>query len=166
MFRRDFLAIVKKEHKFLEQAASIEGADNATEVVNDVLMRLLETKAYLDIDPRKGSVRGYVYCCVRSHAKNIIRRQLFEGTLFEALDYEQKQYWEPDMAARVDIRNAVAALPRLERTVAEQVYMSGASLEELAAELAVPLIEVREAARRCREKLRYQLADYRQKKVG
>ena len=100
---------------------------------------------------------------------NNTRRERFEQGLFVsfdsgAYDSEVEEKFElgepPTLDLNADVAAALAKLPVLERTVAEQMYMGCESAQSLADELGIPVLEVREAARRCREKLRGLLRAY------
>lgn len=173
-----FQKIVTKEYQFLQRAASSVGLEAPAEAVHDVIANVLATEAYKDLDPAKGSIRGFLYRCVRNQAVNLKRRESFETKVFATLDdgdadgdsKDSKRVkalsYDPEPDVSVDVADAIAQLAPLEQLVAEGIYMGNESYESLAEQTGHTLNQIREAGRRCREKLRALLAEYGSEQVG
>jgi RNA polymerase sigma factor (sigma-70 family) len=175
MDRLSFLRIVAKEYDYLIAAAKKVQLDPPKDAVQDVIATVLANEAYRELDPQKGSIRGFLYQCVKNRALNLKRREAFESNLFfplEEITTDSDRPTKGDLCSRqnleleADVAAAIAKLTPLERAVAEKIYMGNESYFSLAEYLGVLESEVHEAGRRVREKLRVALADYAPQQVG
>jgi len=130
------------------------GREDAEEVVQDVFVRLVQGAGRYD--PRRGSVRALAYTMVRNLIASRGRRAAVRPATIE-LDPDgatgATDPW-PNQEARVLVRDALAALDPLDRTLVGEAYLEGRSHAELAERHALPLGTVKSRIRRALQRLR------------
>jgi RNA polymerase sigma factor (sigma-70 family) len=145
----------------------------ATRVVRDpALAEEVVQEAFLAVwrdpsgyDPRIGSVRSWLMAIVHHRAVDATRREAARRRRDDARPlFEPPVVVEDEVIEEVDlvrlrraVREALVALPRLQREVVELMYFSGLSQSQIAERLSVPLGTVKSrtllAMRRLRESL-------------
>ena len=91
-----------------------------------------------------------------THRRSAVRRTALADKLRLELAARPQA---PDAAAHDEVREAIAALPALDREIIELVYWEGFSLEEVAGILAMRPATVRSRHARAKEKLRAVLVE-------
>lgn len=136
--------------------------DAAEDVVQDCFLRLVRHPGRYD--PRRGSLRQYLYGMVR----NLVRqRWQAEGRLLALEDIllDDAPADAPlDTALQAEVsdavQSAIAALPALQREAIVLFEFEGLSLEEVAAAAGCDAGTVKSRLYRARERLRRTLAPY------
>ena len=91
-----------------------------------------------------------------THRRSAVRRTALADKLRLELAARSQA---PDAAAHDEVREAIAALPALDREIIELVYWEGFSLEEVAGILSMRSATVRSRHARAKEKLRAVLVE-------
>ncbi|SPF38681.1 RNA polymerase, sigma-24 subunit, ECF subfamily [Candidatus Sulfopaludibacter sp. SbA4] len=136
--------------------------DAAEDVVQDCFLRLVRHPGRYD--PRRGSLRQYLYGMVR----NLVRqRWQAEGRLLALEDIlldDDPADAPLDTALQAEVsdavQSAIAALPALQREAIVLFEFEGLSLEEVAAAAGCDAGTVKSRLYRARERLRRTLAPY------
>ncbi|HEY5340501.1 MAG TPA: sigma-70 family RNA polymerase sigma factor [Candidatus Aquilonibacter sp.] len=134
-----------RRHSAALQAAArhvLGVAGDARDCVHDALVRVWSKEgAYR---PERGALRAFLIVCVRNEA---IARKRSAG---RHLASEQRAATVPafgiDVAERVAIRSALAALPREQRDVIELAYWGDYTQAEIASRLGIPLGTIKSRA--------------------
>lgn len=123
----------------------------AEEVVSDTFLRVWHSAR--SFARERGEVGSWITTIARNRSLDERRRRA--ARVGEAELHDSHVAPDPDdSAARLDVHNALAALPDDERAVLELAYYDGLSQREIAARLGLSLGLVKSLTRRGLEKLR------------
>lgn len=132
--------------------------EDAEEVVQDVFVRLVRSAGRYDA--RLGSVRALAYTMVRNDVASRGRRAAARPLSVE-LDPDGSVGAVDPRGAQDDrllVRDALAQLDPLDRTLVSEAYLEGRSHADLAKRHALPLGTVKSRIRRALRRLRVRMA--------
>jgi RNA polymerase sigma factor (sigma-70 family) len=137
----------KYSDELLRFAAMLVGPSSAEDVLSSAILNALRSPAWASVDNR----RAYLYRCVHNEARRqhrSARRRLAREALTSAREVAE------DAEVRVEVIDALGALPMRQRAVVFLVYWADASVDEAARLLDVSPATVDRELRSARLRLR------------
>ncbi|WP_244900984.1 sigma-70 family RNA polymerase sigma factor [Paraferrimonas haliotis] len=163
-YQRLFKHVAPRLHNFIRKQMGDESI--AKEVVQETMLKVW-TKAHL-YDDSKGAGLTWIFSIARNAKFDLLRRQKHQNdwvqgddlwpTLEEPQD-DQKLPREFESIVTEELSNLISTLPKPQADVVSMVYLRGASQQEVADLLDVPLGTVKSRLRLALQKLKEALDD-------
>lgn len=136
----------------------LQNGEDARDCVHDVLVRLWQRPDLYS--PEKGSLRSFLFACVGNEARS---RQRLAGRRLRILrstaDQLARRNFEFDSHVdRLQLTNAIAALPPLQRQAITMHYLQDMRHSDIAAQLDTPVGTIKTRIHQAKRRLRFFLA--------
>jgi RNA polymerase sigma-70 factor (ECF subfamily) len=156
---------VKTEHAFDQYHRAVYSfayrltrrADIAEDITQECFLSLV--RAPQRFDPARGTMKTYLFAI----ARNLVLKNYRDVREDPADDDMAESFIDPRTALEIGaaVERAVAALPHLQQEALVLFEYEGVTLEEIAAIVAADVGTVKSRLHRARERLRKELAPYR-----
>ena len=157
--RLDVRAFVEREApSILDYFGRRVPASDAADLLGETLVVVARKTGSIPTDELHARMWlfGVARKVLSTHRRSALRRTALADKLRLELTTRPQA---PDASAHDEVREAIAALPALDREIIELVYWEGFSLEEVAGILSMRSATVRSRHARAKEKLRAVLAE-------